>query len=72
MAAPFGSIQYRLMDQLSLRVEYLRDSAKINFKAGGAGFSGTIGDQTANSLISSGNRETFVNESWRASAIYQF
>ncbi len=67
-----GGIQYKLLDNLSLRVEYLYDKASMNFVAGGAGFGGTIGDQTTNSFISSGNKETFINESWRASAIYQF
>lgn len=67
-----GGIQYKLLEKLSLRVEYLRDFATMRFRAGGAGFGGTIGNQTTNAFISSGDKETFVNESWRVSAIYQF
>lgn len=68
-----GGAQYKLEEHLAVRVEYLRDSAKINLlPTGGAGFGGTIGNQTTNSFISGGNKESFVNESWRASLILSY
>ncbi len=68
-----GGAQYKLAEKVSVRVEYLRDSAKVNLMpTGGAGFGGTIGNQTTNAFISGGTKETFVNESWRASLIFQY
>jgi opacity protein-like surface antigen len=66
-----GGVQYRMADHFSVRVEYLRDSADMPITGGGAGFGGTIGNQTTNFFISSGTKEKFVNESWRVALIYQ-
>lgn len=68
-----GGVQYKLQEGLAIRVEYLRDSAEMSIRgAGGSGFGGTIGNQTTISFISPGTKESFVNESWRASLIFSY
>jgi opacity protein-like surface antigen len=67
-----AGIQYKVFDHLSLRFEYMHDWASQKIRVGGVGFGGTIGDQTTNSFISSGDKQSFETSYWRASAIFQF
>lgn len=67
-----AGLQYKILDRLSLRFEYMHDWASQKIRVGGVGFGGTILNQTTNAFISSGDKESFETSYWRASAIFQF
>lgn len=68
-----GGAQFKVTDQASLRVEYLRDTATMRIpETVPVSFGGTIGNQTTSSLTTSGDKLKFIKESWRGSVIYKF
>lgn len=68
-----GGAQFKVTEDVSLRMEYLRDTATMRIPTTQpVSFGGTIQNQTTNSGMTSGDKLKFINESWRGSVIYKF